>query len=231
MANNERNYKMELQNIVNKCPQMQGLDWVFGDEHREVDADLELHLYHSYIIGFGNDKIVIIPVKILEQNIRSEEPIIATPSNIQDISRLGQLVYLKINGMPEAISYHSYAAHNINYETRMSYGKFQDVTAEYFSYDKPYKLLHRPIHMSQNRYTAQGHNDGLDGFVNLEQKESYKNYTVFIKNFIGGLQPSQRDNDNLVGGIKKLLLVFAIVAGIMVLSVIAMVIVAALQGR
>jgi hypothetical protein len=210
---------------------MQGLAWVFGDEHREIDKDLELHLYHSYIIGFGNDKLVIIPVKILEQNITSEEPIIITHDTIKDISRLGPIIHLTINGMSEVISWHSYAAHNINYERRMQAGKFQGVRAEYFSYDKPYKLLHRIIRGSSNRYTAPGHNDGTDSLVNLEQKESYKKYNVFIKNFIGGLQPSQRDNDNLIGGIKKLLIIGSIVIGISILSIIAMIIAAKLKGK
>jgi hypothetical protein len=67
--------------------------------------------------------------------------------------------------------------------------------------------------------------------VNLEQRESYKNYTVFIKNFIGGLQPSQRDNDNLVGGIKKLLIIMGIVMGISILSIVARIIVATLKGK
>jgi hypothetical protein len=107
----------------------------------------------------------------------------------------------------------------------MYLGKFQDITAEYFSYDKPYRLLHRYIKGSNSRFITE-YNDGVDSLLNLEQKESYKKYNIFIKNFIGALQPSQRDNGNLVGGIKKLLIIGSIVIGISVLSILAMVIVA-----
>jgi hypothetical protein len=227
MADNERNYRMELQNIINGYPQMRGFDWVFGDDHRETGGDL--HLYHSYITGFGNDKMIIIPVKILEQKITSEEPIIVTRDNIKDISRLGPIIHLTIDGMSEAISWHSYAVHKINYATRMHLGNFQDVTAEYFSYDGPYRLLHRYIKGSNSRVTTQ-YNDGTDSLLNLEQKESYKKYNVFIKNLIGALQPSQRDNDNLIGGIKKLLIIGSIVIGISILSILARVILLKLKG-
>jgi hypothetical protein len=83
----ERDYKKELQEIVNKYPaQMKGLDWIFADNYEIVNfrrrEDTIYCRYRSYIVGFGGNHMVLIPVNVRGKTISNSEPMLLTPENI-----------------------------------------------------------------------------------------------------------------------------------------------------
>jgi hypothetical protein len=87
----QRDYKKDLQEIVDKYPvQMQGLDWIFADYYEIVNFirrnDTIYCRYHSYIVGFGESRMVLIPVNVRGREITNSEPILVTPENIAQFS-------------------------------------------------------------------------------------------------------------------------------------------------
>jgi hypothetical protein len=86
-----RDYKKDLQEIVNKYPaQMRGLDWIFADYYEPIynerKRETRFSRYHAYIVGFGGNRMVVIPVNVRGREITNSEPILVTPENITQFS-------------------------------------------------------------------------------------------------------------------------------------------------
>jgi hypothetical protein len=87
----QRDYKKDLQEIVDKYPvQMQGLDWIFADYYEIVNFrrrnDTIYCRYHSYIVGFGGNRMAVIPVNVRSREATHSEPILVTQENIIQFS-------------------------------------------------------------------------------------------------------------------------------------------------
>ncbi len=169
-----RDYKSELQAIADQHIQYtKGLTWVYGDinlsEWKQGLTSLQKNIHKSYIVAFGNAKMVIIPVLVKQDKIVGYEPLLISKDNIAKLnySNLLKTTKLRIADNPK----------EIEFQVRGNVFKsvvFTDVFAEY---DESSGEIIQP----DNRMLS---GNEIVSKVTINQKQEQKMYEQFIKTLI-----------------------------------------------
>jgi hypothetical protein len=169
-----RDYRNELKNIVNQSSEMQGLTWVFGDYYNIISKGEKItsrivYKYYSYIIAFGNNKLVIIPVDIQEDKMIAFDPININKNNLLHIvySDRKKLTEINISGKIEKIRYYVY-----------------DKIIKEVNIEDIVKKIDNKTGANMQEWVYEVNQEiKFAGRINLEQKEEQNKYKQFIKQF------------------------------------------------
>jgi hypothetical protein len=168
----DRDYKAELQAIINQhCNLTQGLEWVYGDinlsEWKAGLTTMQKNIYKSYIIAFGSNRIVIIPILVETDKIIGYKPLIITKENTIDLKYSNLLKTTKIQ-----------TEDNFKIEYQVLGDVYKTVTfTDMFSvYDEENGQIIQP----ENRTMSSAE---IVSKVNISQKAEQTKYINFIKEF------------------------------------------------
>jgi hypothetical protein len=193
----QRDYKKDLQAIVDKYPtQMRGLDWIFADYYEpiynQINRETIFDQYHSYIVGFGENRMVVIPVNVRGREITSSEPILVTSENITQFSSSRGNNFISLTGL-ELIHIRKFSMTGRKYITGRTV-LYLDGMPEpiiFYQKNKTKKVVTgldlAVYHNAEPPDTEK--NDILDDRTNysskvvIEQEEENSKYSLFIQEF------------------------------------------------
>jgi hypothetical protein len=245
----QRDYKKDLQEIVNKYPvQMRGLDWIFADYYEPIynrfKRETIFSRYHSYIVGFGENRMVIIPVNVRGREITNSEPILVAPENVAQFSSSRGNNVVSLTGL-ELIHIRKFSMTGRKHITGRTVLYIEGVSAPIIFYQKnKTKKIVTILDLAVYHNTEPPDTEKLDMLDNrtnysskaaIEQEEENSKYGIFIQEFKKEIKMRYPKKVIRIQPLNMIIYLFFVltISGIVIfiLSIVVMVIVAKLKGK
>jgi hypothetical protein len=224
---------------------MRGLDWIFADYYEPIynqfKKETVFSRYHSYIVGFGENRMIIIPVNVRGREITNSEPILVTPENITQLSSYRGNNVVSLTGL-ELIHIRKFSVTGRKHITGRTVLYIEGMSAPVIFYQK-----NKTKKIVTTLDLAVYHNaeppdteklDILDDRTNytskaaIEQEEENSKYSIFIQEFKKAIEIHEPQKIIKIKPLNMIIFVFFVlmVSGIGIFTIVKIIEAALKQG-